>query len=191
MSLSILCYSDPIRPFFFHTCFILLGLQVSGACPSCYWEKGRLDSVDGFVTWRGADKITLFNFSLLTMPTIYWRPWLSGYSGLSNNRKVGGYIPTLATQRLVNWQLEGWQSTSLPGPRCPWARHSTPMLPGRCDWLPTAPVYGICLYECVTLCMCVFNWCQPGWVKCRGEISCISLYMTINHIYNILFLFYL
>ena len=50
----------------------------------------------------------------------------------------------------------------------------TPMLPGRCDWLPTAPVYGICLYECVThVCMCVFNRCQPGWLKSRGQISCI------------------
>ena len=24
-----------------------------------------------------------------------------------------------------------------------------PMLPGRCEWLPTAPVYGICLHVCV------------------------------------------
>ena len=47
---------------------------------------------------------------------------------------------------------------------------------------PHAPVYGICLYECVTLCMCmcVFNRCQPGWVKSGGEILCISLYMMIN-----------
>jgi len=30
-----------------------------------------------------------------------------------------------------------------------------PYLPGRCEWLPTAPVCGICLYECVTLCMCM------------------------------------
>ena len=47
-----------------------------------------------------------------------------------------------------------------------------------CEWLLTAPVYGIRLHECVTL--CVFNRCQPGWVKCGGVILCISLYMTIN-----------
>ena len=40
-----------------------------------------------------------------------------------------------------------------PWPRCPWARHRTPML-------PTAPVYGICLHECHPV--------QPGWVKCKG-----------------------
>ena len=54
-------------------------------------------------------------------------------------------LTTLHCPFLVNWQLEGWQSTSLPLPRCRWARHRTPMLPGRCEWLPTAPVYGICL----------------------------------------------
>ena len=32
----------------------------------------------------------------------------------------------------------------------PWSRHCT-MLPGRCDWLPTSPVYGTYLYECVTV----------------------------------------
>ena len=42
------------------------------------------------------------------------------------------------------------------------------MLPGRCDWLPTAPVYGICLHECVTLCMCVFN-------RCSGQICVFPL----------------
>ena len=35
---------------------------------------------------------------------------------------------------------------------------------------PRAPVYGIGLHECVTLFMCVFNRCQPGWVTCGGEI---------------------
>ena len=104
-----------------------------------------------------------------------------GESGSSNNPKVGGSIPTLTAQRLVNWQLEGWQSTSLPWPRCPWTRHCTPMLPRRCEWLPTAPVYGICLHDCVTLCKCVFNRCQTGWVKCGGVILCIScIYMTIK-----------
>jgi len=58
-----------------------------------------------------------------------WLEWSA------NNQKVGGSIPT---QR--NWQLEGCQSTSL----------SKAPNPGRCDWLPTAPVYDICLYECVT-----------------------------------------
>ena len=72
--------------------------------------------------------------------------------GRSITGGVGGSIP---------W----WQSTSLPRPRCPWVRHRTPMLPGRCEWLPT---------ECVSLCMCVFNRCQPGWVKCGGVILCIS-----------------
>jgi len=47
----------------------------------------------------------------------------------------------------------------------------------QCNWLPTAPVYGIC--QCVTMCMCVFNRCRPEWVKCGGQISCIScIYMT-------------
>jgi len=74
----------------------------------------------------------------------------------SNNWKVGGSIPTLATQKdWWHWQLEGCQSTSLSRPSVPWARHCTPMLPGRCEWLLTAPVYGICIYGCVTLCMCV------------------------------------
>ena len=51
------------------------------------------------------------------------------------------------------------------------------MLPGCCEWLPTAPVYGICLHECVTMCMCVFNKCQHGWVK-----ICVfpCMYMTIK-----------
>ena len=55
-----------------------------------------------------------------------------------------GSILILTTQGF-NWQLEGWQSASLPQQRCPSARHCTPMLPGQWDWLPTAPVYGICL----------------------------------------------
>jgi len=40
-------------------------------------------------------------------------------------------------------------------------------------------VYGVCLHECVTLCMCmcVFNRCQPGWVKCGGQTLCISLHV--------------
>jgi len=43
-------------------------------------------------------------------------------------------------QRLVNWQLEGWQFTAeVPLSKAPYPR----MLPGRCDWLPTAPVCGI------------------------------------------------
>ena len=79
--------------------------------------------------------------------------------------------------RLVDWQLEGWQFTSLSRLRCPWARHCTPMLPGRCEWLPTAPVYGRCLHECVTLCMCMcVNRGQPGWVKSGGQISCVCMY---------------
>jgi len=30
-----------------------------------------------------------------------------------------------------------------------------PHAPRGAEWLPTAPVYGICIYECVTLCVCV------------------------------------
>ena len=108
---------------------------------------------------------------------IMGRPWLSGESGSSNNLKVGSSIPTVTAQRLVNWQLEGGQSTSVPRPRCPWARHRTPLLPGCCDWLPNAPVYDSVSMS-VWPCACVFNRCQPGWVKRRGVILCI--YMTIK-----------
>jgi len=52
--------------------------------------------------------------------------------------------------------------------------------PGRCEWLPTAPVYGICLHDYGTMCMCVFNRCQPGWIKSGEEILCIYLFMKIN-----------
>ena len=97
-----------------------------------------------------------------------WRVWSS------NNQRVGGSIPTHRSKK--DWQLEGWQFTSLSRLRCPWARHLTPMLPGRCNWLPTAPVY-----ECVTLCMCICvcsTRCRPGWVKCGGQITCMVSCMT-------------
>ena len=75
-----------------------------------------------------------------------------GRVGRPITRGVGGSIPT---QRLVARQRCLERTPMLPG------------LPGRCDWSalwlePTAPVYDICLY---TLCMCVFNRWQPGWVK--------------------------
>jgi len=70
------------------------------------------------------------------------------------------------------------QSTSLPRPRCPWARHHRPMLLGL--WmglgLPTAPVYMASVSMSVWPCACVFNRCQPGWVKCGGIIY-IYLYL--------------
>jgi len=61
----------------------------------------------------------------------------------------------------------------------PLSKAPYPHAPVRCEWLPTAPVYGICLYECVTLCMCMcVNRCQPGWVKSGGQILWICV--TIN-----------
>ena len=73
-----------------------------------------------------------------------------------------------------NWHLEGchlFATAEVPLSKAPY-----PHAPRRCEWLPTAPVYSICLYECVTLCMCVLNRCQPGWVKSRGQISCIPVH---------------
>jgi len=41
--------------------------------------------------------------------------------------------------------------------------------PRRCEWLPTAPVYGICLYECVTLCMCVSTGANLDGLKAEDK----------------------
>ena len=42
-------------------------------------------------------------------------------------------------------ETDSWRGGSPP------PRHDrTPMLPGRCEWLLTAPVCGVCLYECVS-----------------------------------------
>jgi len=93
-----------------------------------------------------------------------WLEWVvRQFDSHSRHSKIG--------ERLLE------ECQSLPRLRCAWARHHTPMRPGRSS-------VRVWVYECVTLCMwmCVFNRCQPGWVKSRGEISCISysVYMTIN-----------
>jgi len=50
------------------------------------------------------------------------------------------------------------------------------MVPGRCEWLPTAPVYGIyTLWVCDPVHVNV-NRCQPGWVKSGRQISCVCMY---------------
>ena len=43
------------------------------------------------------------------------------------------------------------------------------MLPGRCEWLPTAPVYGICVHECVTMCMCVSTGANLDGLKAEDK----------------------
>jgi len=59
----------------------------------------------------------------------------------SNNQRIVSSIPTHRSKKgLVGWQLEGWQLTSSQL-RCPWERQCTPIIPGRCNWLPTTPVY--------------------------------------------------
>ena len=51
------------------------------------------------------------------------------------------FFVTLDTQKLVKLTAGGVSVHLLEQGTVP------PMLPGCCDWLPTAPVYGICLYE--------------------------------------------
>ena len=87
-------------------------------------------------------------------------------------------------KRLVNWQLEGWQFTSLSRLRCPWARHRTPMLPRRCEWLPTAPVYGTCLHECVTLCMCVSTGTNLDGLKAEDKFHMYAWQINLILILN-------
>ena len=57
-------------------------------------------------------------------------------------------------------ETDSWRRVSPP----PCSGQGAPMPPGHCDWLPTAPVYGICLYECVTLCMYVCVQQVPTWM---------------------------
>jgi len=53
---------------------------------------------------------------------------------------------------MAQWlEREGCQSTSLPQSRYSLEQGTVPMLPWRCEWLSTAPVYDICRYECVTM----------------------------------------
>ena len=66
----------------------------------------------------------------------------------SNNWKVGGSIHTLATQRSVKLTAGGVSVHLLATAEVPLSKAPYPHGPRRCDWLPTTPVYGICLYEC-------------------------------------------
>ena len=87
-----------------------------------------------------------------------------------------GSIPTLNAQRLVSWQLEGWPSSSLPRAEVPLSK-APPCSPGavigcpplQCKW-HLSP--WVCDPVHVHVHVCV-NMCQPGWVKCGGEILCI------------------
>ena len=81
---------------------------------------------------------------------------------------------------LKGWWTDSWKGYSPPSCHGRGALEQgtvPPCYPGAVIGCP-APVNGICLHECVTvcMCMCVFNRCQPGWVKCGGEILCISLH---------------
>ena len=99
--------------------------------------------------------------------------------------------PWPITGRLAVWfplsPLKDWWTDSWRGGSPPPCHGRDALMQGTvppCSlWMAAhrSSVYGICLHECVTTYMCVFNRCQPGWLKSRGVILCIScIYMTIN-----------
>ena len=123
----------------------------------------------------------IFFFLYLALPSIHSSIGRGSVIRVGCPITVGGSIPTLTPQRLVNWQLEAVHLLATAEvPLSKALYHASWVL-----WMAAHrfSVYGICLHECVTLCMCmfVFNRCQPGWVKRGGVIVCIScIYMTIN-----------
>ena len=79
-----------------------------------------------------------FSYICMRVCLYLGRPWHSGDCGCPITRGLAVQSPLTALKK--DWCADTWRGGSSLL-RCPWARYCTPMLPGRCNWLVTAPVY--------------------------------------------------